>query len=180
LRTNSADFTLIPTARLALVGWTVPLIDALIAKDVAEAERLLDAQFPAPFAPPPETGDVLDFFRNAMLGDHSGGLLVPRMILRSADRTVVGSIGAMAPNESGASMIGYSVYPEFEGNGYASEAARALVEFVLRHSEVKSIFATIAAGHSASEIVASRAGLTMTGETEQDAGITLNVWRRSR
>ena len=103
-----------------------------------------------------------------------------RVIVRTDDRMAVGNIGLVAPDEAGRSMYGYSVYPEFEGNGYASEAAKALVEFGLKLDSVRTIYATIPVGHTASEIVSSRAGLTLTPNQVEDEGMTLNVWEKSR
>ena len=123
--------SVVRTDRLELIPWTKGLIDAFKAGDRAAAEASLDVVFPDPFGPPPETGDVLDFFRQAITSDSSGGAFVPRLIVRIADRMAVGSIGCMPPDESGASMYGYGVYPEFEGNGYASEAARGMVDWAL-------------------------------------------------
>ena len=170
----------IRTPRLILVPWTLELTDAFIENDRAAAERSLDLRFPEPFGPPPETGDVLLFFRDSIEHDASNGAFVVRMMVRSEDRMAVGNIGLVAPDEAGRSMYGYSVYPEFEGNGYASEAARAIVDFGLSLDSVKTVYATIPVGHTASEIVSSRAGLTLTPHQIEEEGMILNVWERSR
>jgi len=156
------------------------LIDAFIENDQEAAERSLGLRFPEPFGPPPETGDILQFFRDSIEFDASNGAFVVRVIVRTDDRMAVGNIGLVAPDEAGRSMYGYSVYPEFEGNGYASEAAKALVEFGLTLDSVRTVYATIPVGHTASEIVSSRAGLTLTPNHVQDEGMTLNVWEKSR
>jgi ribosomal-protein-alanine N-acetyltransferase len=168
------------TERLELVPWTIPLIDAFIAGDRAAAERSLGIVFPEPFTPPPETADVLEFFRAVVEGDESGGAFLPRMIVRRDDRMAVGSIGCMSPDDSGASFFGYGIYPEFEGSGYASEAAVGLVDWCLQQPGVEIVRATIPVGHVASEIVSARAGLSNSCRQEIDGEITLNVWERSR
>ena len=168
----------IRTPRLKFVPWTLELVDAFIANDRAAAEQALRVKFPEPFGPPPETGDVLQFFRDSIEHDASNGAFVVRMIVRSEDQMAVGNIGMVAPDEAGRAMYGYSVYPEFEGNGYASEAAKALLDFGLALNSVTAIYATIPVGHRASEIVSTRAGLTNTGTEVEDEGMTLNVWER--
>jgi RimJ/RimL family protein N-acetyltransferase len=168
------------TAQLELVPWTVALIDAFIAADRTAAEHSLGIVFPEPFAPPPETDDVLQLFRQLVANDDSGGAFLPRMIVRSADRVALGCIGCMGPDESGAALYGYGTYPEFEGRGYASEAARGLVDWALHQPGVELVRATIPVGHIASEIVSTRAGLTNTGRQEVEAEMTLNIWERSR
>ena len=169
----------IRTPRLILVPWTLELVDAFITNDQAAAERALDVRFPEPFGPPPETADVLPFFRDSIEHDASNEAFVVRMMVRTEDRMAVGNIGLVAPDECGRSMYGYSVYPEFEGNGYASEAARAMVEFGLALDSVKTVYATIPVGHTASEIVSSRAGLVLTPHQIENEGMTLNVWEKS-
>jgi len=166
--------------RLDLVSWNLARIDALIANDEASARAALNIVFPQPFAPPPETGDVLGFFRTMTINDRSDGLFVSRMIVRRADRMAVGSIGIVTPDEHRLAMIGYSVYPEFEGHGYASEAATVLVNYVLNHSDAEGIWATIAPDNIGSAKVASRAGLMPTGEMREDEGIQLAYWERLR
>ena len=168
------------TARLRLIPWNLELIDAFMSGDGERAASALEIVFPEPFAPPPETGDVLEFFRRAVADDDADGAFLPRMIVRDADAMAVGSIGLGAPDEQGVSVTGYSVYPQFEGLGYASEAAAGLVAWGLRREGVTAIVATIAVGHCASEIVASRAGLVMTGRQVKDGGVNLNIWERRR
>lgn len=172
--------SIVRTARLEMIPWTLPLIDAFIAQDRAAAEASLDINFPEPFSPPPETDDVLSLFRTIVAGDKHNGAFLPRMIVRTADRMALGSIGCMSPDKTGASMYGYGIYPTFEGHGYASEAAAALVDWVLALDGVRAVTATIPIGHTASEIVSTRAGLVNTGRQVVDEGMTLNVWERRR
>lgn len=176
----STKYREINTPRLSLITWSLDLVDAFAALDRTGAEAALDIRFPEPFAPPPETDDILDFFRTAIEQDRSDGAFLPRMIVRTEDRMAVGSIGLTPPDDDGRSMYGYGIYPIFEGNGYASEAAVALVEFGLSLDAMRAVFATIAVGHLASEIVSSRAGLTLTDQQIEDDGMTLNVWERRR
>jgi len=171
---------IVRTARLELIPWTLPLIDAFVANDRLAAEAALDIVFPEPFAAPPETDDVLSFFRTVVADDTSNGAYVPRMIVRSVDRMALGSIGCMTPDESGASRYGYGIYPEFEGRGFASEAAIGLVDWAIGLDDVRAVTATIPVGHTASEIVSARAGLINTGRQIAEEGMTLNVWQRLR
>ena len=171
--------SVVHTNRLLLISWTLDLIDAFLCESRDKAEQALSVRFPEPFGPPPETGDVLAYFRSMVADDDSDAAFVPRLIVRTADRLVVGSIGINPPDDHGQAMTGYSVYPAFEGNGYASEAAKALCDWAMEQSGIASIKATIRAGHTASEIVATRAGLTRSGAQEEDEGMTLNVWLRT-
>jgi RimJ/RimL family protein N-acetyltransferase len=166
--------------RVELIAWNLALIDAFEANDSLAAELAFNAQFPDPFRPPPETDDVLGFFRGIVQSAERGALFAPRMIVRKWDRMSVGSIGITPPDQGGHAMIGYSVYPEFEGNGYASESAKTLVEYGLAMDGIIGIYATIHQGNIGSEIVAGRAGLMFTGEERIEGDDHLNVWRRLR
>ena len=168
------------TPRLELIPWTIALVDSFAAGDKAAAEAAMGITFPEPFGPPPETGDVLGYFRDSIAVDTSDGAYLPRMIVRSDNRMAVGSIGCGVPSGAGETLFGYSVYPDFEGNGYASEAARGIADWVLGRDGVEAVTATIPVGHVASEIVANRAGLMNTGRQIEDEGMTVNVWERRR
>jgi RimJ/RimL family protein N-acetyltransferase len=178
--TNLPKNAIVSTVRLELIPWDLTLIDAMVAGDGASAARAIGAAFPDPFAPPPETGDVLGFFREKVAEDASGGLFAPRMIVRAADRVVLGSLGVMAPDADGRALTGWGVYPVFERNGYASEAARSLLDHVLEVVAGVTIVATIRIGHEASEKVATRAGMIKTDEVTHEDGMTLAVWKRNR
>lgn len=171
--------SIVSSAHLDLAPWTVELIDGFEIGDRMTSQAAMGVFFPDPFAPPPETGDVLDYFRTTVASDTSHGAFVPRLIRRREDRMAVGSIGLIPPDDVGATLIGYSVYPSLTGQGYASEAA-ALVEWALRRPEIKAIRATIPVGHIASELIAGRAGLMLTGEQVEDENEgTLNIWERT-
>jgi RimJ/RimL family protein N-acetyltransferase len=174
------DHNSIRSERLDLIAWNLQLIDAFESSDRDAAELAIDARFPSPFRPPPETDDVLDFFRGIVRSGEGDALFHPRLIVRLSDRMAVGSIGITGPDDAGHAMTGYSVYPEFEGNGYASEAARTLVEYALGIDGIAGVYATIHPGNTGSEIVATRAGLVFTGEVREENDERLNVWWRLR
>lgn len=167
------------TKRLALQAFSIDLIDAFLSGDKAAAELAAEARFDDPFLPPPETGDVLDYFRAMITNDTSGGLFVPRLVIRRSDRTCVGSIGVNPPDESGTAMTGYSVYSAHEGNGYASEACQYLTDYTLATGLVSRVIATIPVGHIASECVAGRAGLSVSGEPITQDGMVLRIWEQA-
>lgn len=170
----------VQTERLDLSVFSLALIDAFEANNRPAADLAAGASFPVPFAPPPETGDVLDYFRQMILTDKSDGLFLPRLIINRQERAVVGSIGVNPPDEHGVSLAGYSIYPLFEGNGYASEAARGLVDYAFVSREVRCIRATIEVSNRASQKVARRAGLINTNQMLEDDGMTLSIWERAR
>jgi RimJ/RimL family protein N-acetyltransferase len=53
-----------------------------------------------------------------------------RVITRIGDRTMIGHAGFHGPpNEDGMVEIGYTIFPAYRGKGYATEAARRLLDF---------------------------------------------------
>ena len=64
--------------------------------------------------------------------------------------------------------VGYAIYPEHEGHGYATEATSALVEWALAQPGVQRVVATIPPEHGASRRVAEKAGLVPVG-SDHDA-----------
>lgn len=168
----------IQTERLRLVPMTVEAIDALIADDRETLEAEVGAAFPEPLAPPPETGDVLEFFRDIVSRETEW---TPRFIVLRYPPTVVGSAGAMRPDLEGRCIVGYGIYPEHEGNGYATEATLGLIAAYREHVDVSTFAATIHPYNLASRRVAEKAGMRVTGEVIDPTEGRLEVWEvRSR
>jgi ribosomal-protein-alanine N-acetyltransferase len=61
-------------------------------------------------------------------------------ILHRADEVMIGLCGfAGPPDGNGVVEFGYSIAPEYQGKGYATEAAMALSEFATKDSRVRTI-----------------------------------------
>ena len=79
--------------------------------------------------------------------------------------TVVGDIGFLgAPGADGSIEIGYSVTPDRRGRGYATEAARALVDWALRQPGVTTVVASCDNSNVPSIRTLERLGFVRTGE----------------
>lgn len=171
----------ITTERLRLSPASVDELNALIAEDKYGFERLLGASAPDPIEPPPETGDVLVWFRDTLADDPAIAPWFFRWIVDRVEGRLVGSAGFSGyPDTGGTLLMGYSVYPWAEGNGYASEAAAALVRWALAQPPVQAVRATIPPRHVASQRVAANAGLTYRFDmTTEDDG-TVQVWEIDR
>ena len=171
----------IRTPRLRLAAWTPENIDALIDLDARRLQKLLGARFPEPLRPAPETGDVLPYFRNLLATDSVARAWPARYIIRLDDQMVVGSIGTGFPSgDPPTSVMGYGVYPEFEGNGYATEAARGIVAWAFERPGVAVVRATILGDNIGSRQVATRAGLMRTGQRITTDDGELDIWEIDR
>jgi ribosomal-protein-alanine N-acetyltransferase len=171
----------ITSPRLDFPPLTVEALDALMAGDRDTLEAIMGARFPEPLGAPPLMDDALSFFRKLMADATSARFGAFLLVLRETGEAV-GSAGFTgAPNDRGAVLMGYSVYPEFQGRGLASEAAEALAGWALHQPDVDRVEATIRPNHVASQRVATRAGLRRTDRVEQDPDEGLvEVWERTR
>jgi ribosomal-protein-alanine N-acetyltransferase len=171
------DRDLVTTDRLELPPATVEELDALIARKRERFEALIGASAPVPMVAPPETGDVVEWFRGAIANDPSIRPWFFRWIIDRHERRLVGSVGfAGHPDEVGIVLLGYSVYPADQGKGYATEAAARMVAWAFAHEQVKRVRATIRPGHIASERVAAKAGLNLVGEVETEEDGVVELW----
>lgn len=172
-----SDIESISTDRLALRPASVEEMNALIAGDRATFESLIGATAPEPMEAPPETADVIEWFRNAIATDPAIRPWFFRWIIERHERRLVGSVGfAGYPNAAGTLLMGYSVYPGDERKGYASEAATGIVAWALAQPSVHRVQATIRPGHTASQRVATRAGLQHVGDVESDEEGRVELW----
>lgn len=69
-------------------------------------------------------------------------------ILLKRERLAIGGIGfAGLPDDEGKSMVGYGLDVRYHGNGYATEALQALVEWGFSHDALKAIIADTPVGN---------------------------------
>lgn len=165
------------TERLELRPASVEELNALVSGDRSALEAVLGAAVPEPLEAPPETGDVIEWFRDATANDPGIRPWFFRWVIDRHERKLVGSVGfAGRPDPAGTVLLGYSVYPDLERRGYASEAAAGVVKWALAQPEVHRVQATIRPGHTASQRVAANAGLQHVGELETEEEGVAELW----
>ena len=168
--------------RLEFRPLTIAAIEALIAGDREALEAETHATFPELLSAPPEMDHALPTIRDGLRDDPESASWGPFLIVLAETGEAVGSAGFVSqPSGDGHREFGYSVYPSFQGQGIASEAASALVAWALAQPGTRGVRATIPPWHVASQRVAAHAGLHRTGrtETDPDAG-PVEVWERSK
>ena len=167
------------TARLRLVAITPAMLKADEAADGSLA-KILDAKVTADWPPEHWEPHVYHFIQKQYeeeprtRGWHRYVLLTEGRgsVLR---HTLIGAVGAF-PKLEGDAEIGYSTVPSYQRQGYATEAARALVEWLLTQKDVKSVSAQTYPSLPESIKVMERCGLTYVGPGEDDG--TLRYQRR--
>jgi RimJ/RimL family protein N-acetyltransferase len=124
---------------------------------------------------PPRLHDLRDRYGRLAVGRSADGTEEWHnwIVRRRADRTAIGTVQTTIVDEGRRADIAWVIGVPWQGNGFASEAAQALVAW-LEGRGVKTITAHVHPDHYASAAVASRAGLSPTDEIEHGE----RVWRR--
>ncbi|MFE9683088.1 GNAT family N-acetyltransferase [Streptomyces sp. NPDC006285] len=91
------------------------------------------------------------------------------VLVRREDGRAVGGMGFHgAPNEEGRAEVGYDLAESARGNGYATEALRALSAWALAREDLTYLFATVDRANAPSQGVISRVGFTRVGTAGDD------------
>ncbi|HSW29708.1 MAG TPA: GNAT family N-acetyltransferase [Longimicrobiales bacterium] len=155
------------TARLRVTALTRDALQAWLDGDVERLRAETGAVFQAPPACPPLFGEDLPRFRDRMAErPHELGWWA-WLASRRDDARAVGVCGLGGyPDREGSAELGYSVYPEEEGQGYATEASRALMSWVLAQPGVVRVRATVPTGNGPSVGVARKLGMVVVATRE--------------
>ena len=144
---------------------------AALPDDRATATRLIGATLPDPW-PQLDLLDVLPVQAAAEPADEPFGIWL--MIERDSN-TVVGDIGFMGPPDGGVVEIGFSVIPDRRRRGYATEAARSLVDWAFSEPRIREVSARTEPENEASARVLAATGFGRVGDSR---GVVR--WRRTR
>jgi [ribosomal protein S5]-alanine N-acetyltransferase len=104
-------------------------------------------------------GDRRDARSNG-LPDGANAAFGQRLVVERATGLVVGGIGLFGPPEGGQVEFGYGIVESRRGRGYATEAARALVQAALGMPGVTEVTAGVDPANAASVRVLEKAGLS--------------------
>lgn len=162
----AAGIPTIRTPRLELVHMSVPLMRALVARDLALAGRQIDAAIPEGFP------DHLDQFLRYRLAQLDADPTILRwlgrvMVLADSGgaRRVIGSIGFHgAPDEQGRLEVGYRIEPAYRRKGYTREAVRALFDWAATEHGIHRFLASIRPDNEPSLALARGLGFERIGE----------------
>lgn len=140
------DFKL-RTERLELIAGTIELFRARV-DDREILGRELGAHVPESWPPPLYDQDAMNWMVKYLEENaDAGGWTFYFVVLPARDGTqkrptAIGGCGFKGkPSADGTVEIGYSMLPEFQRAGYATEAAGALLRWAFSHAEVSSVIA---------------------------------------
>ena len=131
------------TPRLELVPATAEVVRSELWSH-SELALVLGARVPANWPPPLAERSGLHWTAQQLEADASrAGWLLWYWLRRVGPERVLIGVGGFKgkPTVEGAIETGYSVSPEFQRRGFATEAVAALVEWAFNHREVHRIVA---------------------------------------
>jgi len=101
-------------------------------------------------------------------------------VIHRSDNMLIGMGGFPGPPDTeGVAEIAYGIAPSYQAKGYATEVARALIEFASRNANVRKIRAHTLAETNASTRVLEKCGFAKVGETiDPENNLTIWQWER--
>ncbi len=157
------------TPRLLLIPATAELI-GLELSDLQELGHTLHADVPETW-PPELIRDALPWFRGQLeAAPELSGWLCWYGVARQAETgqaTLVASGGFMGPPALGSVEVGYSVLPQFQGQGYATEMVGALLGWAVSQPGVSQIVAEVLPDNTASRRVLAKLGFVQIGTANE-------------
>jgi ribosomal-protein-alanine N-acetyltransferase len=161
------------TERLRLLPITYNIADAALS-DRRRLEELVGARLSDEW-PNPDFKEALSFIRVDVRKNRTYSRW-SRLVVHDADNVVIGDAGFKSlPGRRGSVELGYGIVPEYRNQGFAFEAARALVEWAWRDSRVKHITAESLIDNLPSRRVLEKLGMEITGEADGRDG-RLHKW----
>jgi [ribosomal protein S5]-alanine N-acetyltransferase len=156
------------TERLELTPLPIQAVEALLARDARGLERATGARFADP-APPPYMADALPVVRDRLRQAPEETSWWNWLAVRGETGEAVGSVAfAGPPDPEGAVLIGYAMYPAFEGRGYATEAVRAMIAWAFGQPGVREVRALAPVWNTPALRVAENVGMRPVASEEDD------------
>lgn len=144
------------------------LLDAFIAGDLRRARELTDYTVPDDF--PGRVASVLELRRMQLAADPALAPWSARAMVRRDDRAMVGYVNFHGPpgvndiEEPGAAELGWSVFPRERRRGYATEAARRLMDWAREEHGVRRFISSTTPENAPSLRVHEKLGFRRTGQ----------------
>jgi len=171
----------IRTERLELIPGTIELLSAEL-EGLGVFRHKLGVDVPATWPPDLYDRPAVEFMLNYLTENPDADGWGPwYLVLRSGEgnpETLVGTCGYKGkPSPDGTVEIGYSVLAEYQRKGYATEAARALVDRAFSHPKVVRVIAATYPELLPSIRVLEKIGFVLTGAGSEPGVIRFELSR---
>lgn len=155
---------MIETDRLALLPATVQTLRAEARKDLAGFASLLSVAKPEAWPPDLYDDDAVAWSLRELEEDPNRAPWNTYYFVLKSTRTLLGAGGFMhGPDKDGCVEIGYSILSAHQRNGYASEAAGAMVHCAFKDPRVTRVIAHTFPDLAGSIGVLTKNGFVLTG-----------------
>lgn len=161
--------------RLILIACSLSLARSIVL-DRARAEAQLGVTIPDDW-PLPGLRGFVPFYIQMLAGDPAMLGWGMWLVVHAADRVVIGDVGFKGRTEGSDTVdIGYSIIPAYRNQGYASEAARTLIDWAFAQPGIERVIATCLPSNVPSIRVLEKLGMRRAGTTESG----MLAWSLSR
>lgn len=153
------------TKRLRMVSWNKRLVQVAL-EDKFELGRILNVEVPNGFPNDPVREIVLpmklkELEQDPNVGKWSG------MIVHVSHAILIGSMGFKSPPDLlGNVEIGYDIIAEYQGHGYATEMAQALIKWAFHQPNVNRVRAECLVTNVPSVRVLEKVGMKRLSQSE--------------
>jgi RimJ/RimL family protein N-acetyltransferase len=171
------------TPRLELVPMTLPMVEAVMLGRREDAEQLVAARMPARWPNPELVERAFTASLEAIRAEPDVRLWGDRVMISrapGADPRVIGSVVFHGRPEDGVAEIAYGVEDASQGQGFATEAVAACVDWALAQDIVRAVQAATFPWHRPSLRVIEKVGMTEVGRREHDLLGEMLVFERRR
>ncbi|MEL7562551.1 GNAT family N-acetyltransferase [Dehalogenimonas sp. 4OHTPN] len=168
----------IVTPRLDLILEDIAALEAF-SESPAKLASLLGAEVPPHW--PVCGADVITYVIDWLKSDPELGGFGAYFIIHRDDRKLIGDGGFKGrPNQSGEVELGYSLIEAYRGQGYATEASRALADWAFSQPDVTAVRAETLPDGFASQAVLKKIGMVFDGEYLHPDDGRVFRWRLDR
>jgi [ribosomal protein S5]-alanine N-acetyltransferase len=156
----------------------VAFVEAVAAGAVEAAEALIEARLLTGWLEDPDVRVGLSIHLRALRADPAQVPWRIRLMVLRDEQLVIGSINVKgSPGPDGTVDMGWGVEPAYRGRGFATEAAQAVLAWLIAQPGVRRVTARIQPENLPSIQVARRLGLRPTAERHPEQGI---IWEIER
>ena len=160
--------SIVHTPRLRLTPMDAAAVDALVAGDADRLHARTGARFPQAAAPP-YMADALPEVRERLRLHPEEAPWWNWLIVREDTGEAVGAVALGGPPDaSGAVLVGYAVYPEHAGHGFATEAVRGMIGWAFAQPRVREVRALAPVWNTPALRVAENVGMRPVASDEDD------------
>jgi [ribosomal protein S5]-alanine N-acetyltransferase len=165
---------MITSDRLELILLSPQAIEALLEGRHDDAEREVDAAIPAGWPDEHDAGFLRYRQRQLDRAPQAEPWLVRAVVLRDPARAMIGHAGfhgqpgVNGKQDAEAVELGYTIFEPYRGRGYATEAARALMDWAFAEKGIRRFIASVAPTNDPSLAIVKKLGFVQTGEQWDD------------